>query len=164
MFNFKSSGKKLTSPKFKKEDDLVNQVFPIGIKTPLEPGRDTSELYKLHVDPLEQIADNLRNLVQTNHGERLGRFDFGCNLKSILFDRNSSLGNDYEKAAIENINKQVKKHIPVVTVENIDIVPQAKLESFDRTSLAKVIIKIGFSVPALRRMNNSIEVVLYNGG
>tara|TARA_Y100000287_G_C14108038_1_gene298597 strand:+ start:34 stop:528 length:495 start_codon:yes stop_codon:yes gene_type:complete len=164
MFNFKSSGKSITSKKYNKKEDLESQILPIGIKTPLEPGNDKSELFKLHVDPLEQLADNLRNLVQTNHGERLGRFTYGCNLKSILFDRNSSIGGEYEKAAIENINQQVKKHIPVITIENIDINPEEKRENFDRTSLAKVIIKIGFSVPALRRMNNSIEVILYNGG
>lgn len=163
MFNFKSSGKKVTSNKFKKEN-LERLVIPIGIKTPLEIGNENAELFKLHIDPLEQLADNLRNLVQTNHGERLGRFEFGCNLKSILFERNGSLESDYERIINENITNQVKKYLPVILINNIDINPLKKIDNLDKTSLSKVIIKINFAVPILKRMNNSIEVVLYNAG
>ena len=130
----------------------------------MEVGNDKAELFKLHIDPLEQLADNLRNLVQTNHGERLGRFEFGCNLKSILFERNGGLAADYERLVIENIEKQVKQNIPVIAISNIDIKPDNKIDNTDKTSLAKVIIKISFAVPALRRMKNSIEVILYNAG
>ena len=165
MFNFKSSGKKVSNPKFKATaQSIESQIIPIGIKTPLEIGNDKTELFKMHVDPLEQLADNLRNLVQTNHGERLGRFDFGCNLKSILFERNSSVESEYERIAIDNIEAQVKKFLPVLTINNIDINPESKLDNLDKTSLAKVIIKINFAVPLLRRMDNHIEVVLYNAG
>ena len=165
MFNFKSSGKKITNPRFKTStEDLEKQIIPIGIKTPLEIGNDKSELFKMHIDPLEQLADNLRNLVQTNHGERLGRFDFGCNLKAILFERNSTVESDYERVAIENIENQVKKFLPVIVINSIDINPLSKLDNLDKTSLAKVIIKINFAVPLLRRMDNHIEIVLYNAG
>ena len=163
MFNFKSSGRKFSNPVFKK-DNLERQIIPVGIKTPLEIGNENSELFKLHVDPLEQLADNLRNLVQTNHGERLGRFNYGCNLKAILFDRNGSLANDYEKIVIENVTTQITKYLPVLIVNSIDITPTKKSSETDSSSLAKVIIKIKFGVPALRRMENSIEVVLYNAG
>jgi len=161
MFNFKSSGRKFSNPVFKK-DNLERQVIPVGIKTPLEIGNENSELFKLHVDPLEQLADNLRNLVQTNHGERLGRFNYGCNLKAILFDRNGSLSSDYEKIVIDNVTTQITKYLPVLTINSVDVTPVKK--TIDNSSLAKVIIKIKFGVPALRRMENSIEVVLYNAG
>ena len=163
MFAFKSSGKKITDSKFKVED-VKSLIVPIGIKTPLEPGGDHSELFKMHVDPLEQLADNLRNLIQTNSGERLGRFELGCNLKAILFDRNSSLQSDYEKIAIESIENQVKKYLPVINIDKIDFSVESKSELYDKTSLAKLVLRVFFSVPKLRRLNNSIEVVLYNGG
>jgi len=162
-FNFKSSGTKVGNKKFKVENPGA-LVRSIGIKTPLERGDDRSELFKTHTDPLEQIADNLRNLIQTNSGERLGRFELGCNLKSILFNRNSSMQSDYEKIAIENIETQVSKYLPNVTIENIAFDVEQKKEFFDKTSLAKVVLNVKFSVPKLRRMNNSIEVILYNGG
>ena len=165
MFNFKSSGKKITHPKYKSDTiDPESLVVPVGIKTPLEIGNDKSELFKMHVDPLEQLADNLRNLIQTNHGERLGRFRFGCNLKSILFNRNSSLENDYEKAVIESVQQQVKKYMPVLVINNVDIQAEKKIDNLDKTSLSRVIVKVNFAVPALRRLDNSIEVILYNAG
>ena len=165
MFKFKSSGRKIDDPVFKKDIvDAERLIRPIGIVTPIEPGNDKSELFKMHTDPLEQLADNLRNLVQTNRGDRLGRFDIGCNLKSILFNRNSSLESDYEKEASQSIQEQISRYIPVINIDNITVKGLRKLDDTDRTSLAKAIIKIEFSVPILRRMNNSIEVVLYNAG
>lgn len=163
MFNFKSSGKKFTAPEFKNEN-IERQLLPIGIKTPLESGDDTTELFKMHLDPLAQLADNLRNLVQTNNGDRLGRFDFGCNLKSLVFDRNGSQESDYEKVITESIQNQVRKYIPPIIINNIDINPEEKIDNLDKTSLAKVVVKINFAVPILRRLDNSIEVVLYNAG
>ena len=106
----------------------------------------------------------MRNLIQTNSGERLGRFELGCNLKAILFDRNSSLQSDYEKIAIESIENQVKKYLPVINIDKIDFSVESKSELYDKTSLAKLVLRVFFSVPKLRRLNNSIEVVLYNGG
>lgn len=163
MFNFKSSGRKFSSPIFKK-DNIERQIIPVGIKTPLEVGNEKEELFKLHLDPLDQLADNLRNIIQTNHGERLGRFSFGCNLKSILFERNGSLVNDYERIVSENIKTQVEKHLPVIIINSIDTKPTEGIVKNNNSSLAKIIVKIKFGVPALRRMDNSIEVVLYNAG
>lgn len=163
MFNFKSSGSRLSNKKFKNEN-LSRQIIPIGIKTPLEPGDDHAELFKMNVDPLEQLADNLRNLVQTNHGERLGRFGLGCNLKSVLFDRNASIESDYEKNVTSIIQEQVRKYIPPIVINSIDINPESKIDNMDKTSLAKIVVKINFAVPILRRLENSIEVILYNAG
>lgn len=163
MFKFKSSGKKFTNPEFKNEN-IERQLLPLGIKTPLEAGDDATELFKMHLDPLEQLADNLRNLLQTNNGDRLGRFEYGCNLKSLVFDRNASVESDYEKVITENIESQVRKYIPPIIINSIDINPERKLDNTDKTSLAKVIVKVNFAVPILRRLENSIEVILYNAG
>ena len=165
MFKFKSSGIKINDQKFTdSRENLERLVVPIGIKTPIEIGNDNSELFKMHVDPLEQLADNLRNLIQTNHGERLGRFTLGCNLKSILFSRNSSIENDYQKEVTEAIKLQVERFMPVIVINDITIEGLSKLDNIDNTSLAKVLVKVNFAVPALRRNENSIEVVLYNAG
>tara|TARA_Y100000592_G_scaffold38385_1_gene60826 strand:+ start:46347 stop:46943 length:597 start_codon:yes stop_codon:yes gene_type:complete len=58
---------------------------PIGIKTPLEKGSSQSgeSLFKMHYSVENQILDNLKNLIMTQKGERLGFPDFGTNLKEI---------------------------------------------------------------------------------
>ena len=162
-FNFKSSGTKTSDKKFS-IDNPESLIVPIGIKTPLAPGKDRTQLFEAHLDPLEQIADNLRNLVQTNSGERLGRFDIGCNLRALLFDRNSGLKSDYEQIAIESIQEQVGRYIPAINISNVEFEVEDKIEAYDTGSLAKIIIKVFFDVPRLRRLNNKIDIVLYNGG
>lgn len=163
MFNFKSSGIKVDDSKFK-ESDPESKLRPIGIKTPLEPGRGRTELYKMHEDPLEVIADNLKNLVQTNMGERLGRFDIGCNFKSLLFDRNAQNESEYQKSAISSLNEQVRRYLPLVTIDDVSFSPIEKTDYTDKTSLSKVKVNIVFSVARLRRFRNKLEVILYNGG
>ena len=163
MFDFKSSGIKVDDTKFKVSDP-ESRLRPIGIKTPLEPGRGRTELYKMHEDPLEAIADNLRNLVQTNMGERLGRFNIGCNFKAILFDRNSQNESEYEQTAIASLNEQVRKYLSLVTIDEVRFAPVEKSDYSDRSSLSKVTVDIIFSVARLRRFRNKLEVILYNGG
>ena len=79
---------------FKSVGDLTTNVIeerysalptPVGIKTPLELGNGTN-IYKMHYSLQEQIKDNLRNLVLTNNGERLGRPDFGANLLEMSLE------------------------------------------------------------------------------
>ena len=69
-----------------------------------------------------------------------------------------------QKIATENIQNQVLKYLPMVSINNIDFDVDTDRSSFNKSSLAKVVIKVIFSVPKLKRLNNSIEVVLYNGG
>ena len=61
------------------------QTFPIGIKTPMEFGGNGNP-YKMHTSVPDQINDNLRNMILTNRGERLGKYDYGANLRQILAD------------------------------------------------------------------------------
>jgi phage baseplate assembly protein W len=165
MFKFKSSGIKISDPKFRETIETAeSKIRAIGIKTPLEIGDDRTELFKMHIDPLEQIADNLRNLVQTNNGERLGRYAIGCDFKSILFDRNSQNEAEYENLATQNIKKQTQRYIPMVTIDEVRFSPAEKVDYTDKTSLSKVVVNIQFSVPRLKRLKNRIEVILYNGG
>ena len=87
QFKFKSSGFRRDDRRFVAKKTVAR---PIGLRTPLESGDD---IFKMHVDPVKQLSDNFRNLILTNHGERLGMFDYGANLNSIrlLVSRPSSV-------------------------------------------------------------------------
>ena len=72
-------------------DEAVNQRYiaeptPIGIATPMQLGNGTN-IYKMHYKLEDQIRDNLRNLVLTNQGERIGRHDFGANLMQLVTEK-----------------------------------------------------------------------------
>jgi phage baseplate assembly protein W len=111
---------------------------------------------------IDQFKDNLRNLVQTNQGERLGRFNFGCNLKSLLFER-SNLDNEFNEKATQNIIEQVKTYLPLFQIDDIAFKSENKFPH-DTTSLAKITVNIKYSIPKLRLSNKQLEVILYCGG
>ena len=81
----------------KKDNILFDQALnpqPIGIKTPLEINTNGFGPFQAIYDPVKQLKDNLRNLISTNNGERLGRYNYGANLRSLAFDLTSK--DDFE--------------------------------------------------------------------
>ena len=89
---------------------------PIGIKTPLEKGSGFGEtLFKMHFDIENQIQDNLKNLIMTQKGERLGFSDFGTNLRAIY--SNTSLNEDQvADYAANEIKQTVSKYMPSISL------------------------------------------------
>jgi phage baseplate assembly protein W len=97
---------------------IEEKSFPIGIQTPVEPGyKDNETLFKMHFDPLEQIKDNLKNLILTQKGERLGYPDFGTNINRIY--SNTNLSEDQIADIVMNeITYLVAKYMPSLTLQN----------------------------------------------
>jgi len=91
---------------------------PIGIKTPLEKGAVKNEtLFKMHFNIVDQIKDNLKNLIMTQKGERLGYPDFGTNLRAIY--SNTSLAENEDlvaEYASQDIKKAVEKFMPNISL------------------------------------------------
>jgi phage baseplate assembly protein W len=122
----------------------INSKVPIGIKTPLEPGRLASEsLFKMHFDIRDQILDNLKNLLMTKKGERIGFGDYGTDLWAVY---NSELSKDeiYDYA-MKEIKDAVNKYIPNISLTNFysdklsSFTPEQKLgneKEFEKNSKA----------------------------
>lgn len=106
----------------------------------------------------DQVADNLRNLILTNWGERVVHYDFGANLRPLMSDLVSL--DDFDSAACERIKGAVNKWMPFVSLINFE-------SSVDRTAaasasgLAVIRIVITYNVPALKVLNKALEVTLY---
>lgn len=93
-------------------------VKPLGIKTPLEKGKSNGEtLFKMHFDIKDQVMDNLKNLIMTQKGERLGFPDFGTTLREIYSDASSSQEQIIDKASSQ-IKNVVSKYIPNISLIN----------------------------------------------
>ena len=129
---------------------------PIGIKTPIQLSPNVG-LFDMHTDIGKQISDNLRNLLLTNHGERLGFYDFGANLRPILFDLGTDTG---DAEAISRIKGAVKKYMPYVSLAEFQVFVDRK----DNKRVAKIGIQVTYSVPKLGEATRSLEVMLYFGG
>ena len=160
-FNFKSSGSRVSdrevNPKItKKERD-------IGFKTPLTNAQGR-QLFDMHTDPAAQLKDNLKNLILTNAGERLGLYDFGADLNALLFDLSSD--RNVEAEFVDRINIAVQKYMPGIEIDEVTEVEldRNEKEIANRAGMAKIRLRIRFSIPAARIANQAIEVTLQAGG
>ena len=150
-FDFKSSGVPKTSPVFTQDVDLK----PIGFKTPLRMGLDRSGIFSMHFDPRDQIEDNLRNLLMTNHGERVGLFNYGANLRILVAERVSQ--DDFDNLAMESIKSAISNYMPFVE----PITFTSSIESVDPSrGLSQVTITLSYDIPSIRARDKKISVTI----
>ena len=84
VYSFKSVGE-LTTEVDKIDKSLAPTPRPIGIKTPVQLAKAGTGLFTMNTSLKRNIQDNLRNLLTTNWGERLGLYDYGANLEELAF-------------------------------------------------------------------------------
>jgi len=156
VYSFKSVGE--SAEEFYKNSKVETDVFPIGLVTPLRFGDDSSGLFQMHFTLKGQVGDNLRNLIQTNWGERLGLYDFGANLEELAFE----LGTDAaDSEAMRRIKKTVAKYMPFINLTGFETY---KDKTGDTEHVAKIGLKIHYSVPSINVMNQGIDVIIFTAG
>jgi phage baseplate assembly protein W len=148
-FNFKSAG---TTQAKKKVETLSRSAPPIGIKTPLELG-EKDGIFKMHHAIDDTVGDNLRNLILTNWGERLGLYAFGANLRPLLADWKTQ--DEFDTQAIQRISNAVLKWMPYVNLGEFS----SRLETIG-SEITVVIITVTYNIPSLNVSNKKIEVLL----
>jgi phage baseplate assembly protein W len=153
--SFKSVGIKNTNPTLRRTID----THPIGIKTPLQLGRERSGLFDMHFSIADQIHDNLRNLILTNYGERLGNYDYGANLRELTTELSSK--EDFDAEAMLRIKGAVKSHLPFVELETFVSKFDRKVLNSGVESVAKIQLMVKYSIPKLRITDRAISVFLY---
>jgi phage baseplate assembly protein W len=148
-FKFKSSGYKASQP----TTEPPITVTPYGIKTPLQ--LNDKSIFAMHYDLADQIHDNLRNLLLTNWGERVGFYRFGANLRPLC----SEISNieQFDNAAIENIKNAVTTWMPYVNLVNFSSV----VDNSSNLSVGVVRITIAYNIPQIGIENKSLQIVLH---
>ena len=91
------------------EDKFVGIGFPLGFNV---EGR----LFNQTKTVLDQAKSNLRNLLLTTPGERVGQPDFGCNLIDVLFDQNIV---EISNKVDEIIREAVSQQLPYILINDI---------------------------------------------
>ena len=160
-YSFKSSGLQNR----RKVLDRIDQVTlkPIGIKTPLEFSKKSQDsLFAMHYDVPKQIHDNLRNLLLTNPGERLGRHNFGAGLREMTMEMLAS--DNFEYSVMSKIKSTVETYMPFIdlnsfTVEDINGKPYAM-----QTSMSNVTVVITYNVPKLSIIGRKLQLNLFVAG
>lgn len=135
----------------------ASQQIPIGIKVPMQLGTDTDGLFKMHYSLADAVSDNFRNMVMTNHGERVGIYDFGANLQELAFELG---GESADTEAIRRIRRTTDKYMPFVNLLTFEPL----IERFDNEHVAKIGVRIHYKVGALSEKEKMIEAIIYTAG
>ncbi len=155
VYSFKSVGESVELA-----DKLANsevRLPPVGIVTPCALANDGKSFLKMTTNFPDQIHDNLKNLVLTNHGERLGLPDFGANLAELTFEMQDE---DVQSEAMNRVSKTVRKYMPYVNLETFS----PFVENFENKEVARIGLTIGYKVPKLRTETRMLEVLLFCAG
>ena len=155
-YNFQSVGdpRELLEKIEERRKKQSDRGRPISIKTPLRLSENYGDLLEMHNDQFLAIRDNLRNLILTNHGERLAHYDFGANLIAVVNELGSE---DGDSTAMALIAKAVAKYMPFVSLEGFDV----KSQPVGGNPVS--VITLTFFVPALdpnRENLQGLEVYL----
>ena len=150
-YSFKSVGQLATTAA--SIEQLQNVVTPLSIQTPVRFGGAGGAIFKMHTELLSSVKDNLRNLIVTNHGERMVHYDFGANLLELATEMGTE---EADTLAMQRIAKAVGKYMPFVDLNSF--------ESFtnhtENQSVAQVGIRLTYSVPVLGVSNLGIETII----
>ena len=95
--------------KKKKQPRLLNMNIPVR--------KGYSSAFSSTSDSFEAAKNNLLTLLQTRPGERF-QSDFGCNLKSYLFD---NITDEFILELKNDIKNSIARWLPYIEVINIDL-------------------------------------------
>lgn len=117
----------------------------INIKFPLEKSPEGA--FTTNTSTLDAVESDLKILLLTNYGDRLIHYDFGANLRALLFESGIEgsvmAGTDISSSLIgqrisDQINSAVEKWMPFVTIESMKITSTG--------NASEVELKIDFSI------------------
>ena len=91
------------------DDKYVGIGFPLGFNV---DGRMFTQTKTV----LEQAKSNLRNLLLTTKGERVGQPEFGCDLIEVLFNQNIV---EISDRVDEIIREAVSQQLPYIIINDI---------------------------------------------
>lgn len=89
--------------------NFINIVFPMR--------RGIQGAFSANTETLRAVSDDLRILLLTNYGERPIHYDFGANLRRILFEQ----GDDIKQQINDSIVAAVDKWMPFLVIDEITI-------------------------------------------
>ena len=100
------------------ENDLNPDIW-IGLSFPLR--KDKFNDFKMTKTSLEQSKHNLKNLLLTYPGERVGQPEFGSKLRALCFEQIDDI---LSVKIEEEIKRSVSMWLPYINIQEIDILTE----------------------------------------
>ena len=135
------------------ENDLNEDTY-IGLELPMT--HTQNGFFNRTKTALEQTKSNIRNLLLTNKGERLGNPTFGTNLRSLVFSQENT---DLESRVEEEIRASMGEFLPFINIVSIET-------NFSDTNkdVANVNLRFTLNVDVTSEENLSLDFSNYNFG
>ena len=115
-----------------REIDLDPRKY-VGLSFPLRA--DNNNDFALTKNSLQQARHNLRNLLLTQVGERVGQLEFGSNLRALIFepdDKNLPIKIE------EEVRRATSRWLPYINIQNVQTLS-------DDGNKNKVFVQVSFS-------------------
>lgn len=125
---------------------------PISIKSPLAVS-ERFGAFDMYEDPVSAIRAHVKNIILTNKGERLGNYNFGANVRQILFNSNIS---NIQDELTRNIQDNITRYLPVVELINMSVYTRDQVSELSEN---EALIRITFRIKGLN-INSDLNVIL----
>lgn len=148
-YDFKSVG--IARAPLEDAAEVEVQRQGLSFKTPLAVAdEEFGSTFETHTDIRDVVRDNLRNLLSTNYGERLGEYDLGANLIEFVAELESGSGIE---AMIGRITATISRWMNYVQVEDVQV---TKIQ--DDPALAEYVIRVIYTAPDLFAETDAVVV------
>ena len=154
VYDFGSVGDTLPTLREHEKASFQKSTIKFNPRTPLKLSTNKDELFIMNETLADAVADNLRNLILTNRGERVMQPNFGANLKAILTEFGTE---GFESEVMARIKSSVAKYMSYVALSTMTM---QRLESTPQSGLIIVSFNIGYGIPSANINNQQITVTL----
>ena len=153
-FSFDSVGDSL--PTLREHEKSSRDVVEIkfGPALPLRLSAAKDELFVMNKDLQSATADNMKNILLTNRGERVMQPQFGANLKGILAEFGMP---GFEAEVMTRIKTSVARYLPYVALSQMKI---DQLPAPAGSGLSIISISISYTIPAAGIPMQNISVTM----
>jgi uncharacterized protein len=104
--------------------------YAIGLSLPLQM---TSNTFNQTYDNLVQLKSNVRNLLLTKKGERIGQPNFGTNLHRLLFEPNDD---SLEDKIYQAVDSAIRLWLPQLSINEINIEATNEMKDLNEVSVS----------------------------
>ena len=133
------------------EDNDTN--IKIGIDLPIRRGDNLDGYFATTSTTIEAVKNNIRNLLQTNEGERFFQPKLGLNLRALLFEH---IKTENLIGIQDSILDKFQFWLPFVEVRNIQVLSSDNDSSIDKSEIR---VKIDFNI---KQDPNTLDSVTLN--
>ena len=125
----------------------------IGVALPMDYS-DEGGFFPGTQTALTQTGSNIKNLLLTNKGERVGQPEFGCGLLQMLFE---PMTDDFVESINQTIVEAMEKWLPHVLVRKLEVLP-------DEVNPNQLNIEIQFALQHQPNMFDELTLEVESGG